>query len=228
MNQILCKSGKISKGFRLANPDLKPETVYDYETGLNYNDSGKFTLNLSGYYSDGHDFLYLVNTGALYESADGTIKPVFKRENVSNVHILGAEISTHFYLTKEITVFVGYTYNHSIIANFETHDTAYNSDLTGKYLMETSPHMANAGILWQNKYLNTSVLFNYFSSQFLDEINTIKTDPYTTIDLKFSKNFCKHWNINLDIQNLFNVRYIDRKGRYSLGRYISGGISYKF
>jgi iron complex outermembrane recepter protein len=224
----LCKSGKISKGFRLANPDLKPESVYNYEGGLNYIDSGKFTLNMAVYYSDGIDFMYLVNTGALYESADGTIKPVFKRENVSNVHILGAEIGTHFYVTKKIMVFAGYTYNNSKIANFETHDTAYNSNLTGKFLMETSPHMANAGITWQNKYLNSSVLFNYFSSQFLDEINALKTDPYTTVDLKLSKNFYKKLNIYIDIQNLFNVRYIDRKGRYSLGRFVSGGISYKF
>jgi len=88
--------------------------------------------------------------------------------------------------------------------------------------------MANAGITWENKYLNTSILINYFSSQFLDEINTITTDPYTTVDLKLSKNICKQWNLYLEIQNLFNVRYIDRKGRYSLGRFITGGISYKF
>jgi hypothetical protein len=53
--------------------------------------------------------------------------------------------------------------------------------------MENSPHMANAGITWENKYLNTSILINYFSSQFLDEINTITTDPYTTVDLKLLK-----------------------------------------
>jgi iron complex outermembrane receptor protein len=129
----LCKSGKISKGFRLANPDLNPETVYNYEAGLNYSDSGKFTFNLAAYYSDGKDYLYLVNTGAMYESADGTVKPIFKRENVTNVHILGTEINARFYLSKKISAFAGYTYNHSIIASFKTHDTAYNSNLTGKF-----------------------------------------------------------------------------------------------
>lgn len=224
----LCKSGKISKGFRLANPQLNPESVYNYEAGLNYADSGKYSLNAAAYYSDGHDFMYLVNTGALYESADGTIKPVFKRENVTNVQTLGAEISLRFYISKGISAFAGYSYNHSRIASYKTADTSYTSDLAGKFLMETSPHMANSGISWQNKYLNTSILINYFSAQFLDETNTMKTNPYTTVDLKFSKNLGKKWNVYSDIQNLFNVKYIDRKGRYSLGRFVTAGISYKF
>lgn len=224
----LCKSGKISKGFRLANPDLKPETVYNYEAGLNYSDSGKFRLNFAAYYSDGIDYQYLVSTGVLYESADGTEKPVFKRENVTNVHILGSEINTRFYITPKISMFAGYTYNYSIIAGFKSHDTANTPGLKGKVLMETSPHMANAGLSWENKLLSTSVLINFFSSQYLDEENTISSDPHTTFDLKLSKTIAKRWNIYFDIQNLFNVRYIDRKGRYSLGRFVTGGISYKF
>jgi outer membrane receptor protein involved in Fe transport len=88
--------------------------------------------------------------------------------------------------------------------------------------------MANAGITWENKYLNASVMVNYFSSQYLDEENTISSDPYTIVGLKLWKDFLKHWSANIDVQNLFDVRYIDRKGRYSLGRFITGGISYKF
>ena len=224
----LCKSGKISKGFRLANPELEPEAVYNYEAGVNYSNSGKFRLNFAGYFSDGQDYQYLVATGAMYESADGTVKPVFKRENVTNVHILGAEINTFYYITKKISLFAGLTYNHSVIYEFNVQDTSNNTDLTGKQLMETSPYMANAGIIWENNFLNASVMVNYFSSQYLDEENTISSDPYTIVGLKLWKDFLKHWSAYIDIQNLFDVRYIDRKGRYSLGRFITGGVSYKF
>ncbi|MCK4570027.1 MAG: TonB-dependent receptor, partial [Bacteroidales bacterium] len=50
----LVKSGKISKGFKIANPGLKPESLTNYELGLTWMLNEKFSIEPSAYYSRGH------------------------------------------------------------------------------------------------------------------------------------------------------------------------------
>jgi len=52
-----------------------------------------------------------------------------------------------------------------------------------------------------------------------DELNTIESESYTTIDLRLQKKI-KHINLILDIQNILDNRFVDKKGGLSPGRYI--------
>lgn len=79
----LTKSGKISKGFKLANPELKPESLLNYEAGINWMPSKKLSIEPSVYYSRGYDFQYFVATGDSVETGGADLKPVLQRQNVA-------------------------------------------------------------------------------------------------------------------------------------------------
>jgi outer membrane receptor protein involved in Fe transport len=48
------------------------------------------------------------------------------------------------------------------------------------------------------------------------------------VDIQVSKNFAKKYTVSLDIQNIFDNEYIDRKGYLSPGRFITAEIKIKF
>ncbi len=83
----LCKSDKISKGFKLANPELQPESIGTLETGANWKPHPKINVEPSVYYSNGKDFQYFVPTGDLIDTGGAHLKPYLKRENISQAEI---------------------------------------------------------------------------------------------------------------------------------------------
>jgi len=223
----LSKSGRIRKGFKLANPQLRPEYLSNYELGFTFDFFNKLTVEPSVYYSLGKDFQYFVGTGDSIDTGGDVPKPIYQRQNIAKVEVIGAEISLNYSLLKNLLLSANYTYNHSTIKEYIKPED-YEKDITGKYLIEVPRNMAYAGIRWENKYFTSTVSYNYIGSQWYDDENTILIDAYNLIDLQFSKAFGKHFFASLSIQNILDNEYIDRKGYLSPGRFITGEIKYRF
>lgn len=221
----LCKSGKIRKGFKLANPELGPEKIITYELGSNLI-FDKFKIEPAIYYSKGSDFQYFVGTGDYIES-DGEMKPVFKRQNISQVEIKGAEIAFHQQISKKISFDLSYAYNQSKISDFHIPDSNSN-DLSGKDLMEVSPNSLFAQINYRSKKINLHFSYNFVDEQWADDENSILIDSYSLFNFRIHKEFFNHLNVAFDVQNILDKEYIDRKGYLSPGRYISIELKYKF
>ena len=96
----LSKSGKIRKGFKLANPELGPEYLTNYELGFNLKFIDKITIEPSVYYSLGKDFQYFVGTGDSIGTGGDGLKPVYQRQNIAGVEVIGAEISVSYRILK--------------------------------------------------------------------------------------------------------------------------------
>ena len=95
----MCRNGNITKGLKLANPDLKPEKLKNYELGCDWKPGKKISLNTAVFYSIGTDFQYFVGTGDSIYS--GTIpKPVLKRENIGKVGIGNSRAGTDSLVTR--------------------------------------------------------------------------------------------------------------------------------
>lgn len=222
----LSKSGKIRKGFKIANPELGPEYLTNYELGATLHLLEKITIEPSVYYSLGKDFQYFVGTGDSIDTGSDELKPVYQRQNISDVEIIGAEISTTYKPMASLTISANYTYNHSTIKEFK--GATEEKDLTGKYLIEVPKHMAYFGATWNNKFFNATLAYNYISSQWYDDENTILISDYQTVDVQISREFFESLNISLDIQNILDNEYVDRKGYLSPGRFIILEAAYKF
>ncbi len=223
----LSKSGKIRKGFKLANPELGPEYLTNYELGFTFEFFEKLSIEPSVYFSQGKDFQYFVGTGDSIDTGSGELKPVYQRQNISSVEVLGAEISTKLKLLKGMYLMANYTFNSSKITEYTAPDSQ-DKDITGKYLIEVPKNMAYCGLSWQNKYVNTTISYNYIDSQWYDDENTIEIEAYSTLDIQFTREFVKKVTASLTIQNILDNEYIDRKGYLSPGRFITAEVSYKF
>jgi outer membrane receptor protein involved in Fe transport len=207
----------------MANPDLKPETLLNYEIGFDYTPVENFNIQLSGYYSSGYDFQYFAHTG---DTVDEEL-PVVARENVSKASVLGTEVSVDWKILKNLSLKANYTYNVSKITEFISKTNNEQDDLTGKDIAETPPYQAYCGIFLKNKIANLSLVANYISAMWSDEFNTEKLDPYFLIDIGLEKQF-RNFNFNLDIQNVLNIHYIDKKDGLAPGRFIMLELGYRF
>jgi len=88
-----------------------------------------------------------------------------------------------------------YSINNSTIKDYKKPES-YDKNLTGKYIIEVPKHMFYAGLTWINKYFNTTLSYNYISSQWYDDENTILINSYDILDFQVSKEFKK----NLEFQ----------------------------
>ena len=223
----MCRNGNVSKGFKLANPELKPENADNFETGANWKPCPAVSMEPSIYYTLGSNFHYFVGNGDSVATGGDNLKPILQRQNVSKVRVLGAEITVSWQIIKQVHLTANYAFNDSRITEFDT--TGYESkDLTGKFLMEVPLNQAFAGIFYSGEILSASLVFNYKDSQWSDDENTQKTPAYSTFDMKIGKTFLNHLTASLVIQDVFNTRYYDSKGNISPGRFFMLNLSYRF
>jgi iron complex outermembrane receptor protein len=223
----LCKSGKITKGFKMANPLLEPEKITTYEIGSGIKLPDALQIEPSVYYSLGKDFQYFVGTGDSIDTGGDELKPVIKRQNISEVEIMGAELSLNYKLSAKHKFVLSYAYNYSKIKHFEAPDSASNN-LSGKYLMEVSPHVLYAALSSDWNYFNTYISYNYIDEQWADDENTILIDDYSLVNIKIYREFFDKLTTSFEVQNLFDVVYVDRKMRLSPGRFIILELQFRF
>lgn len=219
----LCRSGKISKGIKVANPELTPEKLYNIEMGT-FITLDKLSIEPAVYYSRGIDFHYLVSLG---EDIDlgGEVLPLLQKQNISDVEIIGAEINVKFQILKNLRLSTNYSYNYTTIVKYNSIE---GIDLTGKYAVEVPPHQFYAGLFYQFKNINTSLSYRYTDEQWIDDENTLKVDGYSIFDFKVSYNFKKYFQLYADVQNIFDVEFVDRKGYPSPGRYVLFGLKINY
>jgi iron complex outermembrane receptor protein len=223
----LVRSGKISKGFKIANPLLQPETLINYEAGFNSRLGEKLSMNTAVFQSYGTNFMYLMKTGDSIDMGDDTYRQIMTRQNVAEIEIFGVETAFKFDLTKNISLQANYTYNSPKIVDYSKSADVNDASLIGKFLIETPIHQVFSSINWKNKYINTSISCNYIGEQYIDDLNEYRMQDYYLIDIRLNKAFGKHLFLNLDIQNLLNQKYLDRKENQSIGRFILLTIKYK-
>ncbi|MEI6852764.1 MAG: TonB-dependent receptor, partial [Bacteroidota bacterium] len=83
----ISRTGDVNKGFKLANPDLKPERIQSFEIGAGLHPTKWLLLQPGIFYSIGTDFQYFVATGDSVYTSGTSKKPVIKRQNVGRVDI---------------------------------------------------------------------------------------------------------------------------------------------
>lgn len=218
----LISSRKISKGFKKANPELQPQLLTNYEVGFNTKPFNKAQFKTAAYYSVGKDFQYFVATG---NYVDGQTE--LMRENIAAIEIMGAEFFFQYDITKDLTFKANYTYNSSTITDFDLEDYS-GDDLTGKKLVEIPWHQAFAGLFWKNEIVNTTIIANYVGEEYADDQNILLIDDYLTVDIRLSKSIKKNFFVALDVQNIFDKVYIDKKQRLSPGRFLLLELAYRF
>ncbi len=219
----LVGSRKIRKGFKIANPELEPETINSIEWGLDFNFRKRLNIKPSLFYSIGNDFQYLVATGDFVDDGSSDPVPVYQRQNVSRVQVSGAELGIDYNIYKNIKLNLSYAYNTTEILEYNSEDQV---DLTGNELNEVPENLVFVGLSWRNKIVNLFVDYTYTDDQWFDEENLIIIEGYSLVNLRLSRTIYKNLSASFDVQDLFNTQFIDRKGYLSPGRFFMFEINY--
>jgi outer membrane receptor protein involved in Fe transport len=230
----LCRTGKIRNGFKIANPALNPEYIDNIELGLDITLWTSLHIAPSVYYSIGYDFMYYVSTGDTVNMGY-KLAPVFQKRNISIVDIAGAEIDLNFDPVPWLSIFANYTFACSKIRKFEGRDSIVDKDLDGKFLNYVPMNKASAGITWKNKIVNCNLLWKYVGSRWINDMNEpdpvlliSQYPPYNTLGIRVWHVFFRHLTVAVNVDNIFNVKYVDDKLQSSPGRLINAELTVQF
>jgi outer membrane receptor protein involved in Fe transport len=229
----MCRSERSRFGLRIANPKLKAEHIYTLETGVDKQWNKKLLSQISVFYSKGYDFMHMLSTGDSV-NLGYTIAPVFKISNITTVNISGVEVDLKYDINKVVKIFGNYSFMNAQIGKFIP-NTAADIDLTGKYLTNIPMHSSATGFVFMSKIFNVSLSAKYTGQRWIKDDNQTdniylmsdKYDAYNVVDAKIWRKW-KNFETSFDMNNVFNVIYINSRGYKSPGRMFFFKISYSF
>jgi outer membrane receptor protein involved in Fe transport len=128
-------------------------------------------------------------------------------------------------LGKGLMAYVQYAYTDSKITDYEPATGLAN--LEGKSLIYVPNHQISSGISWRSRWINMSVQGTWLSKQWMDDVNTVSIPAYFKIDARIWTDI-SGFRLFINGQNLNNSVYLEGHGMLSMGRYVSGGVSYRF
>ncbi len=218
----LYRSGILRGKIYAANPDLGPEKLTSYETGINHTFSSEVSFGVSGYLSQGTDFFYPVEIGI----DPSTGRDLYMRKNVGKVHIYGGEFEAGWEMNDMFTFFGNYTFNISKIEEF-----GEQPELEGKYLEDSPRHKANLGLTFSHPDMfRADIVGRYVGDRYGDTGNTTEgqLEDYVVLDLKILKEVTQYCEVYVDIVNLFDEVIMYSSDFEGPGIEIRGGLSLRF
>lgn len=222
----MTRTGPISGGVVVANPNLKPEKIQTTEIGGDWYFLNRFTLSPSAYFSAGRNFIYNVNTGKTILMGKKE-RPLLLTSNIAKVHIFGVEADLTAALTDAFNLFANYSYTHSKIHKGTAFISGDEVNLKDHYLTYVPKTKISAGGVWRNRWVSINLAYIQYSSQYADDLNKSKIAPFGTVDVKLWHVFENRFTVSLNGKNLFN-RQVDIAGNMSIGRFLFAEVGYKF
>ena len=223
----MTRTGEVNKGFKLANPELKPEYIHSIEMGAELAPAKWIRLQPVIFYSVGKDFQYFVARGDSVTTSGSNPKPVISRQNVGLVNIWGAEFKAIIKPWKGILITACYTYNHSVLGGYRD-DSNPQNDLTGKFLIDVPKNIASVAFQWNNRIVSFVVSGKYNDYEWADDENTLRLEPWLMVDAKIQKIFLNKIGVAITAQDIFNSRPPDSKGLLSPGRFFLAELFYRW
>lgn len=206
----LCRSGWMWVGPKIANPDLGPETLDNYEIGGTFRFLKNVSIAPSLYYAKGKDFLYYIATG---EKMWGK-RDIYQRQNISKVEVKGAEVDVDYTSRVGLNVNLNYSFNESKIKKFKE-----NQALNDKTLTYAPKHQVKGTVMWLGGFVDVTLCGRYKSKQYTTEDNLSTISGFTTWDMRVGKWFWgRKCHVSGEVLNIFDNRHMNTKDYISVGR----------
>jgi len=185
-----------------SNPNLKPETVWAYEIGINqYFFDNKTQFSLTGYRNDIDNLIY-------YQT-DGSTKT---RTNAGKARTYGLEFEASQKVTEWLTLWGNFTYTDAKIT-----DSPTDQDSEGKRVPGIPQTAWNVGLdTCYNKWFKGSLVGRYFSKIYNNSNNKDTQEgvygtyePAFLMDAKLTVTPLKWMEISLSVNNIFDKDYFE-------------------
>lgn len=219
----------VSPNNRLGNPQLKAESAWNYESGTDIRILPSLRLSATLYYRQTKNQIdYIaVNSSTITDLnnlvADTTYWRAFNNSRV-NTFGVDARLTYQWHFTSDI--------QSQISAGYSYADIDISSNARPLYYLLHSKHLVSASWSLQIYRALFNITGNYRvrkSSQYLASIDRYLKKSYAvwnaSLDYPFLKN---NLYANLSVHNLFDMKYSDFLGAEMPGRWIAGGLKFKF
>jgi outer membrane receptor protein involved in Fe transport len=223
----MCRTGLISGGMKLANPNLKPEYLDNFEVGGDIFIANQITISPALYYSQGTDYHAFIGTGDSL-IMNNRPRPIRIKDNIGKVEIMGAELAVNWQLMNGLDLMVSYSYNDTEIKEYEVFDAAKEDNLMGKALVYQPVDIFFASVSWRNPYVNAFISYNHKGAQWLNDVNTEKIESFNFIDLHLWRSIFRGFSAGVQVHNLLDQDYVDSRNMIGPGRMITAELKYSF
>jgi len=199
--------GNVARGFRppqisqlfvgsayggIANPDLKPEYLNNYEIGVRGNFDKKWIYQLSLYQMDFTDQI----TAEIDPAVDPDT-PVY--QNIGETQHKGLETSLEYKVSKHFDAYVNYSY---LDAKFKD-----NPEYGDNTLRKTPHNMLNSGVRYRFDFgLSLAVDYKFVDKYYMDNEETMEYEGYSVTNLKVMYNK-KGFTAAFAVNNIFDENY---------------------
>ncbi|MEA3438472.1 MAG: TonB-dependent receptor [Thermodesulfobacteriota bacterium] len=181
------------------NPNLEPETVWTYETGVDqYFFDKKTRLSLTGYRNDIKDLIYY--------KVDGAVKT---RTNAGEARTYGMEFEVSQQINNWFKAWGNYTWTDAKITDNPTDPESEDKHITG-----IPKIMYNIGLEANHKWFKGSLVGRYFSKIYNDSDNKDKEEgvygtyePAFYLDGKITVSPFKWVDVSLSVDNILDEEY---------------------
>lgn len=179
---------RVGNALTLANPDLDSESLWGYEAGFDLHPGTDLLLRFNAFTTALDN---PVGNVTLSRQPDSILR---QRDNLGSVEIRGWEFEGR-YRRGPWNLRAAYLYSFSQVES------------SGRRLPQAPLHQASLGFFVQPTGWRAGAEVRYLSSQFNDDLNTVRLGGYALFDLSASKPVGESWEVFAAIENLFDRRY---------------------
>lgn len=205
-----------------SNPNLKPETSWGYELGVEQFLFNRHTrLGVAGFWNDIEDMISYRT-----EIIDGNTHRV--KTNAGKVRTYGLEFEAEQRVTDWLSLWGNYTYTHARVLENETDPESEGKKLTG-----IPEHMFNLGVDTTYKWAKLSVIGRYFSKIYGSSDNSdiargvyASYEPAFFLDAKLTVSPVKYMDLFVSVENMLDKHYYEYYR--SDGCSVFGGVTFKY
>ncbi|HSR69766.1 MAG TPA: TonB-dependent receptor [Acidobacteriota bacterium] len=202
---------QVGNAFTLANPELASESLWGYEAGFDLHPGRHLLLRFNAFATSLRD---PVGNVTLSSGPDGILR---RRQNLGPVDIRGWEFEgRHRRGAWEMRA--AYLYSFSQVES------------SGLRLPQAPLHQASLGLFRQTPAWKGGIEVRYLSSQFNDDLNSVRLGGYALVDLSASLPLGESWEMFAAAENLLDRRYaFDATPLERLGtpRLVHGGLRWR-
>ncbi len=197
------------------NPDLEPESMTAYETGIRKRFGERLGAELSvfdNHMKDSFDFMM---------ESDG----IFRIRNATRVRTYGFETVFRLKITDTLSGFANYSLTKGSYDEFLA-----DPRIEGNELAYLAKDKANIGLKYRKKGMMHSLSCRYVDSRYGDAGNTSENrlNEYVTVDWRSRIKVAENAWISLNVDNIFDKEYQDFPGLDQPGRRVLGGLELVF
>jgi outer membrane receptor protein involved in Fe transport len=223
----LCRTGRISGGMKLANPELKPEYLDNFELGADFFVGPSLRISPTAFYAIGRDYHAYIATGDSL-LLNNRMRPIRIKDNIGEVNIQGVELEMELKISDNFQWRLAYSHTKTEIKQFDLFDAEKDDDLVGKALVYQPTDGLFSSFAWQSNVLNGLATINYKGAQWLNDVNTEKIDAFLYVDMRLWRQVYKGLTAAVNVHNLFNQEYIDSRNIIAPGRMVMAELKYSF